>query len=190
VQFSRVRWQPALEGRTLHDWAVERGLTPTPETGADLVIEAELRGGANAIFHVLDEADVRRILAHPQTIVASDGRLSRPGDGHPHPRAYGTFPRVLGHYVRETGLMRLEQAVHKMTGAPAARLGLRDRGLLREGMAADVAIFDPATVADRSTFAEPHQYPDGIPYVLVNGTVAVDGGRYTGQRAGKVLRRR
>lgn len=190
VQFSRVRWQPALEGRTLRDWAVERGLAPTPETGADLVIEAELRGGANAIFHVLDEADVRRILAHPQTIVASDGRLSRPGDGHPHPRAYGTFPRVLAHYVRETKLMPLEQAVHKMTGAPAARLGLGDRGLLREGMAADVVIFDAATVADRSTFAEPHRYPDGIPYVVVNGTVAVDGGRYTGRRAGKVLRRR
>ena len=189
VQFSRVRWQPSLEGRTLHDWAVERGLPPTPETGAKLVIDAELRGGANAIYHVLDEADMRRILSHPQSIVASDGRLSRPGDGHPHPRAYGTFPRVLGHYVRDERLMPIERAVHKMTGAPAARLGISDRGILREGAFADVVILDPATVADRATFAEPHQYAAGIPFVLVNGVVAVDSGRYAGTRAGRVLRR-
>ena len=190
VQFSRVQWQPSLEGRTLHDWAVERGLPPTPETGATLVIDAELRGGANAIFHVLDEGDVRRILSHPHAIVASDGRLSQPGDGHPHPRAYGTFPRVLGRYVREERLMPLEDAVRRMTAAPAARLGLADRGVLREGAFADVTVFDPTTVADRATFAEPHQYPAGIPYVIVNGRVAVDGGRFTDARAGRVLRHR
>lgn len=189
VQFSRVRWQPALEGRTLYDWAVERGLGPTPETGARLVIEAELAGGANAIYHVLDEGDVRRILAHPHTMVASDGRLSQPGEGHPHPRAYGTFPRVLGHYVREAKLFTLEAAVRKMTSVPARRIGLGDRGVLREGAFADVVVFDPAGVADRATFQEPHQYPAGIPFVIVNGRIAVDGGRYTGVRAGRVLRK-
>jgi N-acyl-D-amino-acid deacylase len=190
VQFSRVRWKPDLEGRTLHDWAIERGMASSPEAGADLVIEAVLAGGANAIYHVLDEGDVRRILAHPHTAVASDGRLSTPGDGHPHPRAYGTFPRVLGHYVREERVLTLEAAVHKMSGMPAARMGLTDRGVLREGAHADLAIFDPATVADRATFQAPHQYPAGIPFVIVNGRVVVDGGRYTGTRAGRVLRRR
>jgi dihydroorotase/N-acyl-D-amino-acid deacylase len=189
VQFSRVRWMRALEGKTLHDWAAMRGLAPTPERGADLVIEAQLRGGANAIYHVLDEGDVERIMAHPQTMIASDGRLSRPGDGHPHPRAYGTFPRVLGRYVRERRVLPLEAAVHKMTGMPAARLGLRDRGRVTEGAAADLVVLDPATVADRATFESPHQYPVGIEQVVVNGVLAVDGGRFTGARAGRLLRR-
>ncbi|MFN2563452.1 MAG: amidohydrolase family protein [Gemmatimonadaceae bacterium] len=189
VQFSRVSWKRELEGRTLHDWAVMRGLAPTPETGADLVVQAELEGGANAIYHVLDEGDVRRIMRHPHTMIASDGRLSRPGDGHPHPRAYGTFPRVLGHYVRDEKVLTLEQAVHKMTGMPAARMGFRDRGVLRPGAYADVVVFDPARVADRATFAAPHQYPTGIEFVLVNGVVEVDGERFIDARAGRVLRR-
>ena len=189
VQFSRVAWQHELEGKTLHDWATMRGLAPTPENAADLVIEAELKGGASAIYHVLDETDVRRIMRHPQTMIASDGRLSRPGDGHPHPRAYGTFPRVLGRYVRDEGVLTLEQAVRKMTGMPAARLGLRDRGILRAGTYADVVVFDPARVADRATFEAPHQYPVGIEFVLVNGVLAVDGERFSDVRSGRVLRR-
>ncbi|MES2177871.1 MAG: D-aminoacylase [Gemmatimonadota bacterium] len=190
VQFSRVSWDKTLEGKTLADWATRRGLPLTPENGAALVIEAQRNGGANAIYHVLDEADVRRIMSHPQTMIASDGRLSQPGDGHPHPRAYGTFPRVLGHYVREEHVLTLEQAVHKMTEMPAARLGLRDRGVLRAGAAADLVVFDAATIADRATFAEPHQYAVGIDAVLVNGVLAVDKGKVTGARSGKVLRRR
>jgi N-acyl-D-amino-acid deacylase len=180
---------PALEGKTLQDWAAMRGVPPTPEGGAELVIEAELRGGANAIYHVLDEGDVERIMRHPQTMIASDGRLSRPGEGHPHPRAYGTFPRVLGRYVRERKVLTLEEAVHKMTGLPAARLGLRDRGHIVEGAIADLTVFDPATIADAATFTAPHQYPAGIDYVVVNGTVAVSEGRSTPARAGRVLRR-
>ncbi|MBL0889869.1 MAG: amidohydrolase family protein, partial [Gemmatimonadaceae bacterium] len=133
VQFSRVAWDRTLEGKTLKDWAARRNMAPTPENGAELVLEAMLNGGGNAIYHVLDEGDVRRIMTHPYTMIASDGRLSQPGDGHPHPRAYGTFPRVLGRYVREQGLLSLEQAVHKMTQMPAQRLGLSDRGVLRAG---------------------------------------------------------
>ena len=189
VQFARVSWQPALEGRTLHDWAIERGLPSTPETGAELVIEAVRNGGASAIYHVLDEGDVERIMRHPQTMIASDGRLSRPGEGNPHPRGYGTFPRVLARYVRERNVLTLEQAVHKMTGLPAAALRLGDRGRIIAGARADITIFSADSVADRGTFAEPHQYPAGIPYVIVNGTLAVDGGRFTGARAGRVLRR-
>jgi dihydroorotase/N-acyl-D-amino-acid deacylase len=190
VQFSRVEWMPALEGKTLQDWAATRGVPPTPEAGAEMVIEAELRGGANAIYHVLDEGDVERIMRHPRTMIASDGRLSRPGDGHPHPRAYGTFPRVLGRYVRERRVLTLEEAVHKMTGLPADRLGLRDRGRVAEGAFADITVFDPATVADAATFTAPHQYPVGIDHVVVNGVVAVAGGRLTAARGGRLLRRR
>jgi N-acyl-D-amino-acid deacylase len=122
-------------------------------------------------------------------MIASDGTLSRPGDGHPHPRAYGTFPRVLGRYVRDERVLTLEEAVYKMTGQPAARLKLRDRGVLRAGAYADVVVFDPARVADRSTFDAPHQYPAGIEFVLVNGALAVDGERFVDARAGRVLRR-
>jgi dihydroorotase/N-acyl-D-amino-acid deacylase len=122
-------------------------------------------------------------------MVASDGRLSQPGDGHPHPRAYGTFPRVLGRYVRDERVLTLEQAIHKMTGMPAARLGVQDRGLLRVGAFADVVVFDPATIADEATFTEPHQYPVGIDYVIVNGKLAVDAGKFVDVRAGRVLRR-
>jgi N-acyl-D-amino-acid deacylase len=189
VQFSRVSWDRTLEGRTLADWAARRGLASTPEHGATLVIEAMLNGGANAIYHVLDEGDVRRIMRHPFTMVASDGRLSTPGDGHPHPRAYGTFPRALGHYARDARVLTLEQAVHKTSGMPAARLGLTDRGVLREGAMADVLVFDARTIADRATFDRPHQYATGIDYVLVNGVAAVDRGRFTNSRAGRVLRR-
>ena len=189
VQFSRVRWMPELEGRTLHDWAVMRGEPTTLEHGAELVIEAQSRGGANAIYHVLDEGDVERIMRHPQTMIASDGRLSRPGEGHPHPRAYGTFPRVLGRYVRERHVLTLEQAIHKMTGQPAQRIQLRERGRVAPGMFADVVVLDATTVADQATFAAPHQYPVGVHVVVVNGVVAVAGGQLTEARAGRVLKR-
>ncbi|MDQ3080632.1 MAG: D-aminoacylase [Gemmatimonadota bacterium] len=189
VQFARVTWDKTLEGKTLADWAARRGMAPTPENGAVLVLEAMTRGGANAIYHVLDEGDVRRIMTSPHTMIASDGRLSQPGEGHPHPRAYGTFPRVLGEYVRAQKLMPLETAIYKMTGMPAKRLGLRDRGVLREGAFADVVIFDADSVRDQATFTEPHQYPVGIETVIVNGKSAVVGGKATGVRAGRVLTR-
>jgi dihydroorotase/N-acyl-D-amino-acid deacylase len=122
-------------------------------------------------------------------MIGSDGRLSRPGEGSPHPRAYGTFPRVLGRYARDLQLLTLESAIHKMTGLTAGRLRLSDRGVLRAGSFADVVVFDPATIADQSTFAQPHRYPVGIDYVLVNGVPAVDAGRFTDTRAGRILRR-
>ncbi len=190
VQFSRVSWDPTLEGKTLFDWAERRGVGESLEAAAKLVLEGELNGGASMIYHVIDERDVRRIMAHPQTMIASDGRLARPGEGVPHPRAYGTFPRVLGHYVREQGVLTLEQAVAKMTGMPARRLGLQGkRGCVAVGCAADIAILDASTVGSRATFTDPHHYADGIPFVIVNGTVVVDGGRFGEARPGRVLRR-
>lgn len=188
VQLALVEWDRSLEGRTLADWAAREGLEATPETGARLVVEALRRGGASAIFHAMDEQDVERIMAHPQTMIASDGRLTQPGEGHPHPRWYGTFPRVLGVYVRDKGALSLEQAIHKMTGMPAARMGLPDRGVLTEGAMADLVLFDPATVVDRATFEDPHRYPDGIELVVVNGRVAFDAEGFHDVRAGRVLR--
>jgi N-acyl-D-amino-acid deacylase len=189
VQLARVPWAPELEGKTLADWARRRRLDPTPENGATLVLEAVRRGGVSAIYHVLDDGDVERIMRHPQTMIASDGRLAQPGEGHPHPRWYGTFPRVLGVYARDRGVLTLEAAIHKMTGLPAARLGLRDRGRIGEGAYADVVVFDPATVRDKATFEAPHQYPEGMEEVLVNGVAVVDGGRFTNARPGRTLRR-
>ncbi len=188
VQFSAVSWDRSLDGATLHDWAVREGLEPTLENGARLVVEAMRRGGARSVFHALDEEDVRRIMRHPQTMIASDGRLVVPGDGHPHPRWYGTFPRVLGHYVRDQGVLGWEEAIHRMTGLPATLLGLTDRGVIAEGAHADLVVFDPATVRDRATFQDPHQYPEGISHVILNGSVTVDGDAFHDTRAGRILR--
>ncbi len=190
VQFGRVAWDRSLEGHTLFDWAERRGAGPSLEAAAQLVIEGELNGGASMVYHVLDEGDVRRIMQHPQTMIASDGRLTLPGEGVPHPRAYGTFPRVLGHYVREEGVLTLESAVHRMTGMPSARLGLHDeRGCLAAGCAADITLFDAATVGSPATFTDPHRYAVGIVYVFVNGEAVVERGEFTTMRAGRTVRR-
>jgi dihydroorotase/N-acyl-D-amino-acid deacylase len=190
VQFANVSWDPSLNGKTLYDWAVKRGLPPTLEGAVPLVIEGVLKGAPSSVFHVIDEKDVRRIMAHPQTMIASDGRLSKPGPEVPHPRNYGTFPRVLGEYVRVQKVLTLETAVKKMTGMPAKRLGLSDRGCIREGCAADITVFDPATVADKGTFANPHQYPTGIEWVFVGGQPVVADGKFTSARPGHVLRKK
>ena len=188
VQFANVAWDHTLDGKTLYDWAVRKGVSPTPEKAAPLVLEGVVNGGASMVYHVIDEGDVRRIMAHPMTMIGSDGRLSRPGEGVPHPRNYGTFPRVLGEYVRVEHVLTLEQAVHKMTGMSAARLGLSDRGCIRAGCMADITVFDPETMADKGTFTDPHQYPVGIDWVLVNGTPVVADGKFTDARPGRVLR--
>lgn len=189
VQFAKVSWMPELEGKTLQYWSALKGLEPTMENGAELVIEAQVRGGASCVFHAMDEQDVAQIMKHPQTMIASDGRLVAPGMGHPHPRWYGTFPRVLGQYVREKKTIPLPEAVYKMTGLPALTMGLTDRGLLRQGMKADVVVFNPKTVADKATFESPHQYPEGIPHVIINGQVSVLNGEFQHLKAGEVLRK-
>ena len=190
VQFANVRWQPELNGKTLKDWAIELGLEPNFRNGAELVVRAQLKGGASCIFHAIGEEDVQRIMQHPMAMVASDGGLVVPGRGHPHPRSYGTFPRVLGYYVREKGIIGLPLALQKMTSLPADRLGLTDRGYLKAGYKADITIFDKATIIDKGTFEAPHQYPVGLAYVIVNGQITIDQGALTEKRAGRVLRKR
>ncbi len=141
---------------------------------------------ALGIFFIMDEADVRRILAYEHTMVCSDAIATGP---HPHPRAWGTFPRVLGHYVRDVGLFSLETAVAKMTGLPAARFGLRDRGTITKGAFADLVLFDPARIEDAATFETPIQPARGIAEVYVNGRCAWRDGASTGDRSGRVIRR-
>jgi N-acyl-D-aspartate/D-glutamate deacylase len=189
IQFSRVEWDQSLEGKTLQDWVIREGMDPTIDNGAELVIQAQINGGTGTIYHAMDEKDVERIMKHPMTMIGSDGRLSRPGDGQPHPRAYGTFPRVLGYYVREKKILSLTEAIHKMTGLSAGRLALSDRGLIKVGNKADITIFDPETIIDKSTFTDPHQYPEGIEYVIINGEIAIDKGKYLAVPAGKVIRK-
>ena len=187
VVIGLCEWNRSLEGKSLASILLERGAEVTLANAAELVMDIIERGGARAIYHAMDESDVERIMRHPATAIASDGGVSVFGQGVPHPREYGTFARVLGRYVRERGHLTLEEAVRKMSGATAQRLGLRDRGLLREGLVADIVVFDPDRVRDHATFAEPHQYAEGIAYVLVNGTLVVDGGEHTGARPGRVL---
>jgi len=139
-----------------------------------------------AIYFVMDEEDVRRILAYPHTMIGSDGL---PHDRHPHPRLWGAFARVLGHYARDVGLFTLEQAVHKMTGLSAGRFSLKDRGVIRPGAFADLVLFDAAAIIDRGTFEDPAQPAAGIDLVMVNGQPVLDGGEPTGSRAGRALRR-
>jgi dihydroorotase/N-acyl-D-amino-acid deacylase len=189
VQFAKVKWMPELEGKTLKYWCELKGLAPTLENGAELVIEAQSLGGASCVFHAMDEGDVINIMKHPQTMIASDGRLVKFGDGHPHPRWYGTFPRVLGKYVRQEGVLSLEEALYKMTAFPAQMMGLNDRGRIVEGMKADLTIFNPKTIIDLATFENPHQFSKGIEYVLVNGKLAVDETIFMPIKSGEVLKK-
>ena len=180
-----------LVGRSMADIAEMREEDPA-EAFLDLIDEEE--NGVGAVLHNRVEGDVRFFLSHPQAMIGSDGNAMAP-DGiyaqdRPHPRYYGTFPRVLARYVRQQpAALELETAVHKMTGLPARRLGLKDRGLIEAGMAADVVVFDPDSVIDNATFDDPHRYPDGVPHVFVGGKPVVLDGEHTGARPGRVLRR-
>ena len=184
---SLCEWDRTLEGQSLADILAGRNVASDFVTAADLVMELIQRGGARAIYHAMDERDVERIMQHPSTMIGSDGGVSVFGAGVPHPREYGTFPRVLGRYVRDRGVLTLEEAVRKMSGATAQRLGLQQRGLLQEEFYADITVFDPELVGDRATFESPHQYAVGVQYVIVNGHLVIDQGEHTGARPGRVL---
>ena len=180
------------EGKTIREVAESRGAHPV-DVYCDLILENE-SVALEVTPHEIDEGGIIRALKHPAMLIGSDGWALAPyGDLHvgtPHPRCYGTYPRILGKYVREEGVLTIQEAIRKMTSFPGQRLGLRDRGLLREGMWADIMIFDPEKIVDRATFNDPHRYPEGIEYVLVNGQVVIEKGKHTGVLAGKVLRRK
>jgi dihydroorotase/N-acyl-D-amino-acid deacylase len=187
VQIAACSWDPSLAGKNLAQIAREKGMEPTVANAADVVLWLVERGGCRGIFHAIGAEDIDRIIAHPASMIASDGEIALFGVAAPHPRSYGTFARVLGVYVRERRLLTLEDAVRKMTSAPAARIGLADRGILRAGMKADIAVFDPATVKDLATYDKPHQYAEGFRLVIVNGAVVFEDGAMTAARPGRVL---
>jgi len=179
-----------LEGRTLEYAAMERGLHPV-DALFDILVEERVR--AQAIYFTMSEDNLRVFLRQDWMMVGSDSTARALSgvtrQGKPHPRGFGSFPRVLGMYARDEGVITLAQAVRKMTSMPAEKLGLRGRGHIKAGSYADLVIFDPVTVRDKATFEEPYQFPMGIKYVLVNGELAVDDGVQTNARAGRVLRK-
>jgi N-acyl-D-amino-acid deacylase len=190
VVIARCDWAPALAGKTLAEVVRQRGLEPTIDNSAETAMWIVEQGGCQGIFHAISEEDLERILRHPATMIASDGEIPVFGKNQPHPRSYGAFARVLAVYVRERKIITLEDAVRKMTSFPAQRLGLLDRGMLRPGMKADMAVFDPAQVHDAATFAQPHQYAKGYSLVIVNGQVVFEREAMTAARPGRVLYKR
>lgn len=192
VKISVVKTPPNQKwvGKNIQDVAVARNVPPE-EAVRQLLIEEDAK--INAVYFSLGEVDLEGIMRSSIIAVGSDGQAMNPerdSAENVHPRSYGSFPRVLGRFVREKRLLSLELAVHKMTGLPAKILRLPDRGLLKTGMKADITVFNPATVIDKADFVNPHQYPEGIPYVFVNGTTAVKDSRLTGTGRGEVLRKK
>jgi len=177
------------EGMRISEIAKLRGDADPADTCITLM--AEDGGRISGMFHTMSEDDVRLVMKQPWVAIASDGSaINLDAPGVPHPRNYSTSARVLGYYVREQGVLTMEDAVRKMSGLPAQILGLRDRGLLREGYAADIAVFDPATVGETNSFEKTKSYATGVPYVLVNGTLVIDQGQHTGAKPGTVIRAR
>lgn len=178
---------PGCEGKNLQEILLDRDQSPNPENGADLIIEIEKEGGAQGVFFQMDEKDVENLMKLSYLMHASDGSVQTPGKGVPHPRSYGTFPRVISTYVKERGVIPLEESIRKMTSLPAEVYGLEDRGLIREGMFADIVIFDFSSFRDLATFSQPHQYSQGLKYVIINGTLVVQENTHLGVKPGKIL---
>ncbi len=177
----------SLAGKSLADLTRARGVPVNFDTAAETAIALQSKGPCSAVYHAIAEPDIERIMKSPYTMIASDGDIPIFGKAAPHPRSYGTFARVLGVYVRERHVITLEDAIHKMSGMPAARLKFGDRGLLKPGMKADVVVFDPNTVIDKATFEQPHQYSVGFREVIVNGKFAMLDGKVTAERPGRIL---
>jgi N-acyl-D-amino-acid deacylase len=193
VVVSRVKTEtnrPVAVGKSLVAIATGWGLDPVD---AYLRLLEEEETSVSFVGHAMSPENVERVLRHPLVMIGSDGSSMAPvgeaAKSRPHPRSYGTFPRVLGFYARERGLFGLPAAVHKMTGRPADQIGLADRGRIARGKTADLVVFDAARVRDTATFDDPHRYPEGIVHVLVNGVSVVEAGAHTGARPGRALRK-
>jgi N-acyl-D-amino-acid deacylase len=174
----------SLEGKSLGEIAAAQGKSPE-----EVALDIHARGDASIVSFNMSEEDIERIMRQTWTMTSSDGALTLPGAGRPHPRGNGAFARKLARYVRDRRTISLESAIRSMTSLPATVFGMKDRGILREGASADVVVFDPAAIQDRATYTDPHQLATGMDFVLVNGRLVVDGGRFTGALPGRVLRR-
>ncbi len=187
---ARFAASPAYEGKTIPEIAAMKGRAAGVDGQIETIFDLMNAGGASMIYKLMGDVDIERIMRYPFTAIASDGGVTQMGVGNPHPRSYGTNARVLAEYVRTRGVLTLEDAVRRMTSLPARTFNLQDRGLVKAGMAADLVVFDPARVQDKATFAKPHQYTEGFDFVLVNGKIAVDGGKLTAARGGEAVRHR
>ncbi len=176
-----------LNGKSIKAINILKGRPDTMESGVETIIDLMIAGGAQMVYHGMSEDDVKYFMAYPFNMVGADGGVQN-GKGQPHPRSYGTNARVLGKYVREEKVIRLEEAVRRMTSLAAQRFQLKDRGLIREGYAADIVVFDEATVRDNATFDNPHQFSSGFSTIVVNGQIVVDNGKHTGSKSGTSLR--
>ena len=181
------RADTSLNGKSVEAINRLKGKKHRAKDEAETVIEMMLQDGAGMVFHGMSDDDVEAIMKYPFNMFASDASIREFGQGKPHPRGYGTNACVLARYVREKNVITLEEAVRRMTSLPAQKFQIRDRGLLREGMRADIVIFDPQAVSDLSTFDNPHQFTRGFQYVLVNGSLVVDNEKHTGVRPGTVI---
>lgn len=174
-------------GKSITDINRLMGRRPKATEEAETIMDMVEKGGAQMVYHSMNEDDVKYIMKYPFCMSGADAGVPVPGKGMPHPRGYGTNARVLGKYVREEKVIPLEEAIRRMTSLAAQKFQLKDRGLLKEGMAADIVIFDDKTVSDHATFEQPHQYSTGFYYVLVNGQLVVENGKHTGVRSGVAL---
>lgn len=181
---------PSLNGLNIVEAAKKKRGSDSLDDQIELILDLQTKGGASGVFHGIDEDDLQQFLRHPNTMVASDSGVRKFKDGVPHPRGYGNNARVLARYVRELKLLRLEDAIRRMTSLPAATFRLKDRGVVREGAWADLIVFDPEKIQDRATFNDPHHYASGVAWVLVNGVPVVKADEHTGARPGKILRHR
>ncbi|MGH9339520.1 MAG: sulfatase-like hydrolase/transferase [Acidobacteriota bacterium] len=184
---ARCEWDDSLEGKSIAQITSQKGRANTLDNEIETVLEIMEKGSAQMVYHSMSEEDVERVMRFPYAMVASDGGVVEFGVGLPHPRSYGTNARVLGRFVREKKLLRLEEAIRKMTSLPAQRFALQDRGLVRPGMWADLVIFDENKVIDRAEFGKPHAYSEGFHYVLVNGAPVIDSSVHTNARPGRIL---
>lgn len=189
IQFRDLSIEPAMTGRTLLEYLQAHGHGTTVADAVEALIALQLRGGFIGIFHAMDEADVERVMQHPLAMFETDGDLIERGRGFPHPRSIGSFPRILGRYVRERRVLTLEQAIRKMTRQTADWWGQHDRGRLEPGAWADVVVFDADRIADRATYTEPHHDPIGVRDVIINGQFVLDGGQLTEALPGRFLER-
>jgi N-acyl-D-amino-acid deacylase len=178
----------ALDGKTISEINLLKGRAKGIENEIETILELQAQGDLSMVYHSMGFEDVERVMAYPNTAIASDGWVIQFGKGVPHPRSYGTNARVLAEYVRHRHVLRLEDAVRRMTSLPARTFGFRDRGMVHQGFWADLVLFDPEHIEDAATFEKPHQYSKGFDLVLVNGTPVVENGQPTGARPGQVLR--
>jgi N-acyl-D-amino-acid deacylase len=185
---AEYRHDRALNGLNIVAAAKARRGSDSLEDQVEMILDIQRHGGAGAVFHGMNEDDLKVFLRHPNTMVACDSGVRKMGEGVPHPRGYGNNPRVLGRYVREMKVLRLEDAIRKMTSLPANTFHLKGRGEIREGNWADLVLFDPEKIRDTAEYKDPHHYPIGIPYVLVNGILVIRDGQHTGAKAGQALR--